>query len=63
MKDLENGYIASSYIFGDVLKIVRLRAIETGDLICRNLYCVFWSCNQHRYVDIIQYCWTHCMSS
>jgi hypothetical protein len=56
MKDLENGYIASSYIFGDVLKIVRLGAIETGDLICRNLYCVFWSCNQHSYVDIIQYC-------
>lgn len=40
VEDLENGYIARPNIFRDVLEIVRLGAIETGNLICRNLYCV-----------------------
>jgi hypothetical protein len=40
MEDLQDGYIACSYIFGDVLEIVCFRAIETSDLVCRNLYCV-----------------------
>ena len=25
-----------------MLEMVRLRAIQTGNLICRNLYCVLW---------------------